>query len=108
MHKLITNFIQQKGLDIKNYHGQGYDGAAVMSGKYSGLHKKIQDVVPHSYYGHCALHYLYLELKDAMKAVTEFRQFYDTIEAVYNFLDIVLYGGKSFRMSMIVLAQILH
>ena len=33
-HKLITDSIQQKGLDIKNCGGQGYDGAAVMSVKY--------------------------------------------------------------------------
>ena len=56
-----------------------------MGGKYSGLHKKIQDVAPHVYYVHCALHNLNSVLKDAMEAVTETRQFYDTIESVYNF-----------------------
>ena len=76
LHKLITNSIQQKGLDIKNCHGQGYDSAAVMSGNYSGLHKKIQNVAPHAYYVHCALHNLNLVLKDVMKPVTETCQFY--------------------------------
>ena len=85
LHKLITNSIQEKGLDIKNFRGQGYDGAAVMSGKYSGLQKKIQDVAPHAYYVHCASHNLNLVLKDAMEGVTETRQFYDTIESVYTF-----------------------
>ena len=56
-----------------------------MSGKYSGLHKKIQDVAPHAYYVHCALHNLNLVLEDAMKAMTGTRQFFDTIESVYNF-----------------------
>ena len=58
-----------------------------MSGKYSGLHKKIQNVTPHAYYVHvhCASHNLNFVLKDAMEAVTETRQFYDTIESVYNF-----------------------
>ena len=56
-----------------------------MSGKYSGLHKKIQDVAPHAYYVHCALHNLNLILKDAMKGVTQTRRFYDTIESAYNF-----------------------
>ena len=56
-----------------------------MSGKYSGLHKKIQDMAPHAYYMHCASHNLNLVLKDAMEAVTETRQFYNTIESVYNF-----------------------
>ena len=108
LHKLITNSIQQKGLDIKNCRGQGYDGAAVMNGKYSGLHKKIQDVAPHAYYVHCVSHNLNLALKNAMKAVTETRQFYDTIESVYNFFDIVLCDDKSFKISIYVIAQILH
>ena len=58
-----------------------------MSGKYSGLHKKIQDVAPHAYYVHCASHNLNLLIKDAMEAATETRQFYDTIESVYNFFE---------------------
>ena len=56
-----------------------------MRGKYSGLHKKIQDVAPHAYYVHCASHNLKLVLKGAIEAVTETHQFYDTIESVYNF-----------------------
>ena len=56
-----------------------------MSGKYSGLHEKIQDIALHAYYVHCALHNLNLVLKNAIKAVTETRQFYDTIESVCNF-----------------------
>ena len=57
----------------------------MMNGKYSGLRKKIQDVAPHTYYLHCASHNLNLVLKDAMEAVTETCQFYDTIESVYKF-----------------------
>ena len=40
-----------------------------MSGKYSGLHKKIQDVARHAYYVHCASHNynLNLLLKVAMQ-----------------------------------------
>ena len=56
-----------------------------MSGKYSGLHKKIQDVAPHAYYIHCASNNFNLVFKDAMEDVTETHQFYDTIESVYNF-----------------------
>ena len=61
------------------------DGAAVMSGKYSGLHKKIQDMAPRGYYMHYALHNSNLVLKDAIEVVTETRQFYDTIESSNNF-----------------------
>ena len=33
LHKLITNFIKQKELNVKKCRGQGYDGPAVMSEK---------------------------------------------------------------------------
>ena len=79
-----------------------------MNGKCLDLHQKIPDVAPHAYYVHCASYNLNLVLKDAIEAVTKTRQFYDTIDSVYNFSNIVLCGGKSFKMSMIVLAQIIH
>ena len=91
------NSIQQKGLDVKNCHGQGYDGTVVMSGKYSSLHKKIQGVAPHAYYVHCALHNLNLVLKDAMEAVTENYQFYDTIESVYTFFGHSIVWWQKFQ-----------
>ena len=56
-----------------------------MNAKYFGLHKKIQDVAPRAYYVIYALHNLNLVLKGAVKAVSEIRLFYDTIESVYNF-----------------------
>ena len=48
-----------------------------MSGKCSCLHKKIQDVAPHAYYVHCALHNLNFVLIDVMEAVTETHQLYN-------------------------------
>ena len=42
-------------------------------------------MAPHAYYMHCASHNLNFVLKDAMEAVTDTRQFYSTIESVYNF-----------------------
>ena len=96
-HKLITNSIQQKGLDIKNCRGQRYDGDAVMSGKYSGLHKKIQDVAPYAYHEHCAQHNLNLMLKDAIESVTETRPFHDTIESAYNFFGYSIVGWQKLQ-----------
>ena len=42
-------------------------------------------MAPHDYYVHSASHNLNLVLKDAMEAVTETGQFYNTIESVYSF-----------------------
>ena len=82
-----------------------------MSEKYTCLHKKIQDVAPHAYYVHCALHNLNLVLKDAMEAVNETRQFYDTIESVCNHFGhsiARLQKLQNVSIRMIVIAQILH
>ena len=83
---------------------------AVINGKYSGLHKRIQDVAPHAYYVHCVSNNLNLLLKDAIKAVTKTCRFYDIIETIYNFFEHskLLCCDKSFNISMIVIAQILH
>ena len=69
----------------------------MMSGKYSGLHKKIQNVAPHAYYKHCASHNLNLVLKDAMEAVSETHQFYDPIESVYNFFGYSIVRWQKLR-----------
>lgn len=48
--------------------GQGYDGAAVMKGFYSGLQKRIKDKVPTASYIHCCAHNLNLIISDAVKS----------------------------------------
>ena len=62
----------------------------------------------HAYYVNYASHNLNLVLKDAMEAVIETHQFYDTIESVYNFFRYSIVPSKSFRMYIIVLSQIFH
>ena len=78
-----------------------------MSGKYSGLHKKIQDVAPHAYNVHCASHNLNSGLKDATEAVTEKRNFTTLLRRYIIFWTSIV-RWQSFKISMIALAQILH
>jgi hypothetical protein len=40
--------------------GQGYDGAANMAGKFSGVRTRIQTEIPEAYYVHCYAHCLNL------------------------------------------------
>ena len=63
---------------------------------------------PHAYYVHCASHNLNLLLKDAIESCLRSINFTTPLSRNIIFSDLVLCGGKSFRMSMIVLAQILH
>jgi len=81
----ILGSITKNGLDISKCRGQGYDGAANMSGVYSGVQARIREKEPLATYVHCAAHNLNLALNDAVKNIPEMKQFYDTIEHLYIF-----------------------
>jgi hypothetical protein len=42
--------------------GQGYDEAANMAGKFSGVRTRIQTEIPEAYYIHCYAHCLNLKV----------------------------------------------
>lgn len=86
---LIKNVLSMFNLDLQKCRGQGYDGAAVMSGVYSGVQKRINDIVPSASYVHCTAHNLNLVLCDVAKNTPKMSQFFDTVQ------DIFLYFSKS-------------
>lgn len=67
--------------------GQGYDGAAVMSGKHSGVSTRIQRNARFAFYSHCNAHCLNLVLVDATKAVPEVTDFFALLQQLYNFIS---------------------
>jgi hypothetical protein len=82
---LIMSQINAAGLDILRCRGQGYDGAAVMSGIYAGVQKRIIAHSPNAQYVHCVCHRLNLVLRDAAECCPEMQSFFGTVEDVYNF-----------------------
>ena len=48
----IINTLQQHGLDPSKIVSQGYDGASVMSGHYTGVQQRVKQVAPRAL---CAL-----------------------------------------------------
>ena len=60
--KAIVDTIEELGLSLNELRGQGYDGAATMSGKKSGVQKQIRDIQPKAVYTHCAGHSLNLAI----------------------------------------------
>jgi len=81
----ILGLIENNRLDLTKCRGQGYDGAANMSGVYNGVQARISAREPLAHYVHCAAHNLNLVLNDSVKHVPGVRQFYDTVERLYNF-----------------------
>ena len=60
----IITTLNQHGLDPKCIVSQGYDGASVMSGRCSGVQKRIREIAPQAIYVHCYAHCLNLALVD--------------------------------------------
>jgi hypothetical protein len=52
--------LREYGIVTQAMRGQGYDGAANMAGKFSGVRTRIQTEIPEAYYVHCYAHCLNL------------------------------------------------
>jgi len=82
----IVDGLEKKKIELSKCRGQGYDGAATMSGIYNGVQKKILDREEKAIFVHCAEHRLNIVLNDAsMGAIPEVQKFWDTIEQIYAF-----------------------
>lgn len=61
----LLNILRDKDINIDNMVGQGYDGAAAMSGQKNGVQAHIRQVCPTATYVHCASHSLNLAITKA-------------------------------------------
>jgi hypothetical protein len=66
-------------------HGQGYDGAANMSGIYLGVQDRIAKREPNAEYVRCAAHNLNLALSDCVQNISEILNIYDAVDQLYYF-----------------------
>ncbi|KAF3859013.1 hypothetical protein F7725_021412 [Dissostichus mawsoni] len=87
LQKKILDGIESNGFDLSKCRGQGYDGAANMSGVYSGVQARIMEMEPLAKYVHSAAHNLNLTLNDSVKNIVELRNFYDIVETLYTFFS---------------------
>ena len=82
LSKYILDNLRKHGLDPSRIVSQGYDGASVMSGRYTGVQQRIKDVVPHAIYVHCYAHTLNLVLVDAVKPVQLAVEFFVLLQSL--------------------------
>ena len=81
VHKVKTDSIQKKDLDIKNCCNQGYD----VEWEVPRLVKETIRCVSTCLLCTLCFGQFKFGVADAMEAVTETHQFYDTIESIYDF-----------------------
>ena len=60
LSRAIRTNLQRFGIDISKMRGQGYDGAAAMSGRLHGVQAYVREVITTAVYVHCAAHSLNL------------------------------------------------
>ncbi|GFQ64589.1 zinc finger MYM-type protein 1 [Trichonephila clavata] len=86
----VLNFLNTLDINLAKCRGQGYDGAANMSGAYGGLQKLIKDKQPTANYVHCSAHNLNLVLNDACLMQDNFMTF---VKKFTHFLGSALKSG---------------
>ena len=67
----IKDTLEVYDLDPLCLVSQGYDGASVMSGKYTGVQTRVREFAPHAMYMHCHAHILNLVLVDSVKSINQ-------------------------------------
>lgn len=84
---LIYKVLQSFNIDIQNCRGQCYDGAAVMSGIYSGVQQRISSNVSNAPFIHCCAHNLNLVICDAAASTEIANNFFLIVQSIYNFFS---------------------
>uniref|UniRef100_A0A1X7V699 TTF-type domain-containing protein n=1 Tax=Amphimedon queenslandica TaxID=400682 RepID=A0A1X7V699_AMPQE len=90
-HKTLTlatkETFQKYGLSLKDLRGQGYNGAANMSGHYAGVQAMICKENSKAIYMHCHAHILNLVLVESCNKNNFTCNFFGDIQSVYTFIN---------------------
>jgi hypothetical protein len=84
--KVILDSLRSFGINTSHLRGQGYDGAAAMSGRFNGVQAFIKEQHPQAVYVHCSAHSLNLAVSDAC-SLQAVRNCMGTIGSVHGFLN---------------------
>ncbi|XP_078494173.1 zinc finger MYM-type protein 1-like [Ciona intestinalis] len=86
LRKIVDDVLLRFGLNIQQLRGQGYDGGSNMSGKITGLQKRISDDNCKALYFHCTGHQLNLICQDACAANPLVGQAMGHINKIINYI----------------------
>ncbi|XP_077554221.1 zinc finger MYM-type protein 1-like isoform X3 [Haemaphysalis longicornis] len=84
LYSAIKDMLLRLGLDFHCVRGHCFDGAANMSGRFSGVQKRISDCEPRSLYVHCSNHCLDLVLQEASRSCDIIGDALSTVKDISN------------------------
>ncbi|XP_006813061.1 zinc finger protein 862-like [Saccoglossus kowalevskii] len=83
----VTTYFRENELDYEKLVGVGTDGAAVMTGKRSGVVKRLQEIATTAIGIHCCAHRLQLASSQAANAVPYVKKFVSILRQLYDYFD---------------------
>lgn len=83
----MTGFLELNDLDIKNCRGQSYDNAPNMSGAYTGLQARMQELNELIEWIPCSAHSLDLVGTSAVESCPEACNFFLLLQNLYTFFS---------------------
>ncbi|KAJ8943161.1 hypothetical protein NQ314_009823 [Rhamnusium bicolor] len=82
----IMETINKLGINSQYMVGQGYNGAAAMSGQFQGAQQYIREKHDLAIYVYCASHCLNVAISDACE-ISSVRNCFGSVGSIYNFFN---------------------
>jgi len=92
----LLQFLERKGIDIRNCRGQSYDNASNMAGMHQRVQARAKELNPHTEYIPCFGHSLNLIGNDAANCVASATAFFDFLQNLYTF-----FGAFTYRWAIL-------
>ncbi|XP_006777384.1 PREDICTED: zinc finger MYM-type protein 1 isoform X1 [Myotis davidii] len=86
LHRTITTYLQQIGVDINKIRGQAYDSTTNLREKFNKSAAQFKKEEPRALYVHCYAHFLDLAVIRFCKEVKELRRALNTLSSVFNII----------------------
>jgi hypothetical protein len=83
---LIKDILTRVMLPLEDCRGQGYDGAATMSGSITGVQARVKQCNSSAHYSHCLMHSSALGTRDIVRSSTLLRTTIDLVGEIINFM----------------------
>ena len=80
----LLEFLQEKGLDVQEMCGLGFNGATTMSGAKSGVQLRLRFHSPSALYVHCRCHQLQLASVHAAAEHNEVKRMFGTLLTMWK------------------------
>ncbi|XP_016002765.1 zinc finger MYM-type protein 1 isoform X1 [Rousettus aegyptiacus] len=84
LHRTITTYLQQIGVDLSKIRGQAYDSTTNLRVKFNKTAEEFKKEEPRALYTHCYAHFLDLAVIRFCKEVKELRSTLNILNSLFN------------------------